>query len=485
MLSQLKPKHPKDSYTAASPHQCPPNTPSCARLLCAATPRGAVTLAGAVGVALALAIASPSAHAMGNLVGHSQALSSGQSSNHFALFNGINNPAMGELMIAPDERFRLNYFFSLSSSTELGQVDNFVDDIDELIDILDDPNNAQEDGVNETLDRFNRVIKQAGEDGYVKTTIGSYLPPLPLYWRPQFLPGTLMFELNVESQVNLSVLADTLIYDEVKTTFTTSTSAYLKSGLQKKIAIGYSQVFGENLWGTSDTQLILGAKFNIYDLELSKQVFQLELLDGQDIEDVIADEYKNNRINSTSIGLDFGAVWTAPRYRLGASLSNLNAPSFDYGAIGVNCDQYPEGSDAQSNCYIANYFSTEKGEIKTYETHKKNPVITVDGSYFVLENWLVSGSLNLASYDDPVGQESQWFAASTSYHPTGYWLPGMRATYSKNLAGSKLDYLGLGLTFGKVFNLDFNVALDEIQVDGDKAPRGFGIALSFEEPFNL
>lgn len=439
---------------------------------------GACTL---IAAGLLATIVAPNANAGGNLLNHSQAFTTGQSANHLALYSGMHNPAMGELMIDQDERFRMSYFFSLSSSTELGQVDNFVDDIDELIDILDDPNNAEEDSVNETLDRFNAVIEQAGEDGYLKTTAGTYVPPLPLYWRPGFLPGTVMFELNIESQINLSVLADELIYDDSKTTFATNTSAYIKSGLQKKLAVGYSQIYGENLWGTEGTQLIWGAKFNIYDLELSKQVFYLDSLGNQDIEDVVKDEYKNNRIRSTSIGLDFGAVWTAPNYRLGASLTNLNAPSFDYGAVGVNCEEYPSGPQ-QNSCFAARYFA-DKGDIKAYETHKKNPVITVDGSYFIASNWLVSASAELASYDDTVGQENQWFAASTSYHPSNYWIPGLRGSYSKNLAGSKLSYLGLGITFGGIVNLDFNMALDDIIVDDEKAPRGVGFALSFEERF--
>lgn len=433
---------------------------------------------------LALSLLLPNlALANSNLLNHSQGVTTGQSSNHHSLFSGTNNPAMGDLMIAPDERFRMAYFFSFATSTELGQVDNFVDDIDELIDILEDPANAGDVPVNETLDRFNLVIEQAGEDGYLKTTNGAYLPPFPLYWRPEALPGTLTFELNIEGQINASVLADELIYDDQKETFSTATSAYLKSGLQKKIAVSYSQKIANNLFGTSNTQLLLGAKINIYDLELSKQVFQLELLRGRDIEDVIKDEYKNNRIQSTSIGLDFGAVWSAEKYRLGASLTNLNAPSFDYGAIGVNCDQYPDGSDQQSNCYVADYFANVKGEIKTHEKHKKNPVITIDGSYFISSHWLASGAAELSSYDDTVGKENQWISASTSYHSSSPWVPGVRASYRQNLVGSKLSYAGLGFTFGGIVNLDVNFALEDVIVDDEKAPRGIGLALSFEESF--
>lgn len=423
------------------------------------------------------------ATANSNILSHSQATTTGQSANHHSLFSGTSNPAMGHLMIGPNERFRMAYFLSVSAASELGQVDNFVDDMNELIDILEDSANAGDVPVNETLERFNRVIVEAGQEGYLKTSMGAYLPPFPLYWRPKFLPGTLTFELNAETQINASILADELIYDDQKETFSTATSAYLKSGLQTKFALSYSQEYGSNLFGTQNTQLLLGGKINIYSLELSKQVFQLELLRGKDIDDVIKDEYKNNRIRSTNIGLDFGAVWAAKKYRLGATLTNLNSPSFKYGAVGINCNQYPDGSEQQSNCYIADYYANEKGEITKYERHKKTPVITVDGSYFINKQWLISGAAQLASFDDTVGQENQWLHTSTSYQPSNFWLPGLRASYSKNLAGSQLSYAGFGFTFGKVVNLDFNFALEEIVIEDKKSPRGAGIALSFEEWF--
>ncbi|WP_053981564.1 conjugal transfer protein TraF [Marinagarivorans algicola] len=425
----------------------------------------------------------PPTYANSNLLNHSQGITTGQSANHHALFSGIANPAMGHLAVRPSERFRLAYFFSLSSATELGQVDNFVDDIDELINILEDSANAGDIPVNETLDRFNLVITQAGQDGYLKTTNGIYLPPFPLYWRPLFLPGTLTFEFNIESQINVSALADELIYDDQKETFSTATSAYLKSGLQTKFAVSYSQSLSQDLFGTKGTQLLVGARLNIYDLELSKQVFQLELLRGQGIEDLIKDEYKNNRIKSTGIGLDFGAIWSAKKYRLGATITNVNAPAFHYGAIGVNCDKYIDASHSQSNCYIANYFSNIKGDIKTHEQHTKNPVITLDGSYFISPKWLVSAAAELSNYDDTVGQENQWVHWSSSYQPNSFWVPSTRVSYRKNLAGSKLSYAGIGLTLGKVVNIDFNFALDDVIVDTDKVPRGIGFALSIEEWF--
>lgn len=418
-----------------------------------------------------------------NLVDYGQSYSAGAAPNPYSLFSGAYNPAAGSLMIDSDERFRMSWFVAVSNATEFGQVDNFVDDIDELIDILEDPENAQEEDVTQTTARFNRVIRQAGQDGYLKTTTAASLPAFPLYWNPSFVPGTLAFEMNFASQVQLSLLADTLIYDEQKETFNTSTSAYIKSALQKKISIGYSQQTRTDVFGIEGSELYLGAKINIYDIELSKQVFQLELLGGKEIEDVIKDEYKNNRIQSTGIGLDFGAILKAPKFMVGVSLESLNGPSFDYGSVGINCDQMVAGSDQQSNCTIAEYFANSKGLIDPYEQHKKDPKLTASGSYYILDNWLVGASLDLVSHDDPVAGENQWFNAATSYHPQKYWIPGARIGFKQNLTDEKLTYATFGLTFAATFNLDFIVSLDDVVVEDEKAPRGFGFALSFEEHF--
>lgn len=418
-----------------------------------------------------------------NLVDYGQTYSAGNAPNPYSLFSGAYNPAAASLMLQEDEQFRLSWFFSFATATEFGQVDNFVDDIDALIDILEDAENAEEDDVQDTLDRFNRVIAMAGEDGYLKNTTAASLPGLPLYWNPEFVPGVIVFEANFASQVQLSVLADELIYDEQKETFNTSTAAYIKSALQKKISVGYSQQTHENLFGIAGSELYVGAKFNIYDVELSKQVFQFELLTGRDIEDVIKDEYKKNRIQSTAIGLDFGAVFKAPKFLLSASLESLNGPSFDYGSVGVNCDRFTAGSDGQTNCSVADYFANVRGVIDSYEQHKKDPRLNVSGSYFIFDNWLASASLDLVSHDDPVAGENQWFSASTSYHPSNFWVPGIRAGFKKNLTDEKLSYATVGFSIAKTFNLDAIVSLDDVVVEEEKAPRGFGIALSFEEYF--
>ena len=70
-------------------------------------------------------------------------------------------------MVNDGEQFRLGFTPSLSTLTEIGQVDNFVDDLDDLIDLIDDPS-LNKDPVQTVLDRFNSILVKMGDEGYVK-----------------------------------------------------------------------------------------------------------------------------------------------------------------------------------------------------------------------------------------------------------------------------------------------------------------------------
>ena len=85
-------------------------------------------------------------------------------------------------MVNDGEQFRLGFTPSLSTLTEIGQVDNFVDDLDDLIDLIDDPS-LNKDPVQTVLDRFNSILVKMGDEGYVKNSAELHLPLMPLYWK--------------------------------------------------------------------------------------------------------------------------------------------------------------------------------------------------------------------------------------------------------------------------------------------------------------
>lgn len=432
---------------------------------------------------LALAVATQT-NARTDGINSGSNLTLGPSSNSHSLFAGSSNPAAASLVVDEDERWRLNYLPTLTTTLEVGNVDNFVDELDELIDLIEDPSTNTE-SVDEVLDRFNAVLVQMGDEGYLKSSVRISAPLFPVYYRSDALGGTLFSELTVSTQIGLSVLDAPLEYNEQNDTFNTSTSAYVKSGIDTTLAMGYSRELPSvaSWLGLDSGTLLGGVKMKVSTVELSKQLFALQLLDGRDIEEVIEDEYDSNLVKTTEVGLDIGLLYQTENYRIGATISDINEPSFDYGEIGVNCGERDDGSVALSNCENAAYFTQVLGEISSNETHKRHAVVTLDGLYSFNEKWSVTSAIELAKYDDMVGRQNQWFHIAAAYDSQSRWMPSTRVGFQKNLAGSKLGSVNFGFTFFKTLTFDVEWGLDSVSVDGSTVPRRLGFALGLQESF--
>jgi len=415
-------------------------------------------------------------------VNSGSSLTSGPSSSHFSIYAAANNPAMGSLMNPEDERWRISYLPSFAVNLELGDVDNFADDIDELIDIVEDPSSSG-DSATEILNRFNDVLVRMGDQGYIKNSVSIHAPVAPLYYYSEDLQGTFFVDLSIEAQVGLRVLDAELSLDPVTQGFLTDTSLYLKSGIQKKLSLGYSrEVFSDHHFIKDKGKLYAGATFSFVDMELSKQVTRIVDLDGAEVSDVLRDEYDNNLSSSTGFAIDVGLVWDAEWYRAGLTLENLNSPEFDYGDIGTNCNDRPENTIERNSCEVARSF-IDQGRITATETHTQHALLRVDGLVKITDRWFVSGAMDMAEYDDFVGFENQWLNIATSYETEGMWVPSARLGYQKNLTGAELSSFTFGFTFFKSVSLDFEWSPDSVDVDGDSAPRRVGFALGFEEKF--
>lgn len=403
---------------------------------------------------------------------------SGPSGNHTALFSADHNPAMNNFMVREEETYRFNFGPAFSYGIELGDVGNFADDLDDLIDIIDDPDSTDE-SPSDVLERFNSVLENMGEHGYIKNTINVRAPVLPLFYKSDRFGGTFSVDFSLDATIGARVLDDELKYDQDKD-YLTNTAIYLKSGIEKRLSFGY----GRELWSYNDMgKLYGGARLDISNMELSKQVMPLQMLDGRDISDVMTDEYDKNLVSTTAMSVDIGVVWDADFYRLGLTLADINSPSFDYGAVGVNCDEREPGSTEQSACYATEYFIEVKGDLKAYETHTKHARATVDGALHIGNKWWLTSALDLAAYDDPVGFENQWFHLAASYETGGFWLPSLRSGYQVNLTGSETSSLNVGATFFKMLNFDIEYGLESVEVDGSTGPRRLGFALSLTEHF--
>ncbi|MBV1882230.1 MAG: conjugal transfer protein TraF [Pseudomonadales bacterium] len=410
-------------------------------------------------------------------------LTTGPSSSAHSMSAAFNNPAMNSLVMPEDDLWRMSFLPNIGYSMELGQLDNFSEDLDDLIDIIDN-SSATTESTDEVLERFNEVLAEMGESGYLKQSFSLNAPILPLYHRSALLGGTVGVTLTVEAQVALRILDDTLAFNNQRSSFDTATSLYLKSGIEKTVAMSYSRrlLSNSNLI-SSKSRLYAGLKLKFISLDLSKQIMQLQELGGKDISDVISSEYDENLESNSNVGIDLGFVFDADRYRIGFIFENLNSPEFDYGAVGENCTSRLENTAARTSCENAANFIQAKGDLNAREVHTKNPLARIDGLYRLFSQWYVSSSIELATYNDITGFDNQWWHAALSYESFRFALPSIRVGYAKNLAGFKTSSLNFGVTAFNILSFDLEYGLDSVEVDGSSLPRRLSFTFGMEESF--
>ena len=420
-----------------------------------------------------LAVASPNFFAAGT------SATMGHSSIGHHLLSVSNNPAAAHLVVAEKDTFRMGFLSSAGVSIEYGDIDNFQDELDDILDLLDEGNVTLQDA-DSTVDRFNTVLESMGDSGYFRFGGGIRIPGLPVVFRSQLLKGTMTVDASMDFLAKGSVLDSPLsfAFNNANVEFQTNSSLYLKGASLLRVGVGYSRPVWAQTKGQFQGQLIAGTRFNVYSMELSKQIIGFETIGDDEVSDIVKDEYDKNQVSSSAVGLDAGVIWQARRYQVGLTLSNLNQPSFEYGSVGINCDTLTAA--ARDNCFIAQT-NVNSGRIKASEEHEMSILGTIDAAFYVMPNWSIATSYDVADYNDPVGDEVQYFSVSTTHTPLSRWIPAWRVGYRANLAGEKLSQLGLGTTLFGIFNLDMAYGLESTSIDGSSAPRSLGFSFGFEQ----
>jgi len=395
------------------------------------------------------------------------------------------NPAAAETVIHKDDSFRWGYLGSTGVSVEFGDVDNFADDVNQLMDDLELENVTAGDA-DRIINNYNDVLRhKLGDAGYMKIDVQFVAPLAPLLMRSDLLGCVMSVDLEGGVTAKISILDDDLVLNETNANFETNTAAYLKSVQYTTLGLGYSReldnVVTDKINEHVAGRLLSGVRLNMYNLSLSKQVIGLLNIDeGDELGDVISDDYDGNQVSSTAMGIDLGLIWEADNYHLGFTWRNINEPEFDFGTLGQDCTSNPTNT-SMSNCFTALYFA-DKDRINLAETHVMTSQATADVA-LNSENkrWRLAASYDLQPVRDPVGDEYQWATASAAYVSSRFI--GARVGISQNQVGSALTMVNAGFSlFGNV-NLDLRYSLDTIEVDGTSAPRTFGFNLGFESSF--
>jgi len=400
------------------------------------------------------AIAEPIFHPAGENLGF------GPIANHQSLISHTNNPATGaSSMDVEASGFGIGLVPSLGIGFEIGAVGNMaanLEDLEEQITAFED--NPSQDRANQIKADFDGFLLDAGENGYLQLHIGVN-PIAPIVWNSKdVLGGSLVFDVNAAVQAQLSVLDSPIEYNPLATdpadALQTNTALYIKAGAVAETSLGFSKQLFSNRSGA----LSAGVRGKMYQVTLKKKLAGLSQF--SEVNSLVKDEAEVETTGQTGFGVDLGVIWAAQNYRVGATLRNANAPSFEYDELGVDCAS-KVGTD-QDSCNIAVSYSHE---IDMKETWTMDPQVNVElAAYNSSRNWFVAMSADASPVNDAVGNELQWFTASLGY--AGRWkIPaGFRLGYRKNLAGSQLSAATLGLSLLKVIHLDVAYGLESIEV---------------------
>lgn len=222
---------------------------------------------------------------------------------------------------------------------------------------------------------------------------------------------------------------------------------------------GYSR----QVWPTSAGSLYLGAELRAYLMRLSRLSVRFgDITDSDELFDAIRHaDYRDDE----NLGLDLGALWVANNYQLGMQVTNINEPDFEF--PDVNLEPY-------TNLDIINRLISD--QVYTMERQWK-----FEGSVFSSNRrWTANLALDANAVPDPMGDDYQWLTLSAGYATDSWWLPGIRAGFRKNLSGTEMGYVGLGVTAFKIVNIDIASSLETVKISGERLPQGLMASIGFQ-----
>lgn len=419
-------------------------------------------------------------------------LTYGAVSNGQTIMSDITNPAAGAAVLKKEgNQYRFGILSSVGVGVEFGEIDSLYDRIDQEAQAFESGGIAIDNpldianSVNDQVNTINSILTDIEAKGYAKVFGSAHLPVMPLVIAHQGLGGSLVLDINGSLEAKALALQDDILFDataydplapnpqtigdvtidSVAQTLEVNndTSLVTKAAKTTEMALGYSRPLME----TSDATLYGGLRARYYKVQLSRTAHRFgDVTDAQQIFDDARDASFNS---ATGLGLDAGVLWVSEHYRLGASLSNINEPSFDYDAL--NLAGYNLGRSVGQR-------------LAAKETYTMERQLSLEAAlYTASQNWVISAGLDTNAVKDALGDEYQWATVSAAYATNSWLIPGIRFGYRTNLSGTEINYLALGTTLFKAFNLDLAWSPDKVDIDGETVPRGAMLNLGLELTF--
>ena len=462
-----------------------------------------VLTASVLATATTLAQATPLYHPPGpNLT--NGAVSNGQSS-----MSDITNPAAGAAVLKTNgNQYRFGVLSSIGGGAEFGKVDDLYDKVNTQaqdafqngqnvnINVITATGTDIDNAINGTIADINNILKEvSSDDGYAKLFASAHAPVMPVVVAHQALGGSLVLDFNGSFSTKIHALQATIqdtgfgaaiqadvldngiidgTYNNGETsvdltdptnpviTINNDSSVIISAATQTELAFGYSRPVTELAGGT----LYGGLRGRYHKIGKARAAIRLGSLD--DAEQAFKDAMDSDFVEKSALGLDAGVLWVNDNYRLGATVANINEPTFDFGDV--------------SN--ISSY-GTEIGKlIRETNKYTMERQITLEGALYTQDQMLVlSGAFDTNAIADALGDEYQWATLSAAFNFDNWLVPGLRIGIRKNMAGTNIQYLSAGMTLFKVLNLDYAQSSDTVTIDGTTVPRGFIANLGLELTF--
>ena len=425
-------------------------------------------------------------------------ITSGGSSD---LINGANifeNPAMGAYS---EERSKRDFSMAINISGyfELRGIQNADQSISQLQTELDSAE-TDPDALNSTVEIVNTFLaddlfraKEVFNGNFLFSfSLGSYGNLSFHYGRTLFASQRILSQNGVQfSQTALSNLIQDSVQnnteidrDDIVDTLAIDAGLYLKYAFVDEFSLDYSYPIG-NFSSLGGADIFIGTRLKLLAVTLEKEVRAVRRLiaDESAAEQETRDAFNSfqdsassqNAFSPDAVALDFGIVFDWEWSSLGFSAFNINTPSLDYPAIGLNCS----GTDV--DCFLAESFSDQIALQETYVIDSRYRI--EGGVHSFSRRWNLLFSYDLKEFNDPVAETYQWSNIVFQFVPSPIigdyglnWIPSLRFSYNKNLTGLENEYYAVGTTWGFVtFDLAFtDFATVSSAISGEPTTEDFG-----------
>jgi hypothetical protein len=273
------------------------------------------------------------------------------------------------------------------------------------------------------------------------------------------MPGDPITTYDLDGDVSITIDPAT---GQVFSIFDNDSTMLSKGSRTTELMFGYSRRVGEFRGGN----LFVGADAHFYALELARLGVRYgDITSARDVFESIRDlDYQRDE----AFGVDVGVLWVADRFQLGASVTNINEPGFDYPEIDLSnySDETVIERILQDRRYVMD--RQVKLEASVFSEGRRRTL---------------NIGLDADSTIDPMGDEFQWMTVSAGLNLDTGWLPNLRVGYRRNLAGTELSYVGIGATMFKWFNVDAAFEINQVNIDDEDYPRGAILSLGFQIDF--